>query len=263
MSGVSSPAASKMWAISIEMTARLTICCTAGARSAEDLPAQGALLASAGRTVWKNPTASWMSRASSLVAASANAVESASTAMSVVLAFFGRLALLYVEDPLAGAGKRKEPFLWRPGKPLAVVGVTEHGATDVFLSNCTKRLRNPLIRLVGCLQLLSAKLVTISNFSSITATVLASSIPACLRASCEYWPSVSFRRKRFSVPTTASTSEPGAQRLRCGRRPAQCICGRCPSRSATGRGARAGGAGLSAQAIRPRNTHLGELLMCS
>ena len=48
---VSSPAASRMSTISVETTARLTICCTARSRSAEDLPAPDTLLARAARTV--------------------------------------------------------------------------------------------------------------------------------------------------------------------------------------------------------------------
>ena len=51
MSGVSIPAALRISTISVETTARLTICCTARSCAAEDVPASGALLASAARTV--------------------------------------------------------------------------------------------------------------------------------------------------------------------------------------------------------------------
>ena len=53
--------------------------------------------------------------------------------LSVHGRFPGRLALLHVENPLDGSGKRCEPFLRRSGKPLAVVEAMEHGAHYLVL----------------------------------------------------------------------------------------------------------------------------------
>ena len=63
MSGLSSPAAFMMSTISVETTARLTICWIASSRSAAlFLPSPGTLLTSAARIAWKKPTSSRMAR---------------------------------------------------------------------------------------------------------------------------------------------------------------------------------------------------------
>ncbi len=72
MSGLWIPAAFRMSTISVETTARLTICWMASSRSCRAPSGRRrVLLASAARTAWKKPTSSRMSRASSLAEASA------------------------------------------------------------------------------------------------------------------------------------------------------------------------------------------------
>jgi hypothetical protein len=80
MSGLSMPAARMMSTISVETTARLTICWIASSRSAALLSPPEMDFTSAARTAWKKPTSSRHSRAASLAGASANALDRASTA---------------------------------------------------------------------------------------------------------------------------------------------------------------------------------------
>ncbi|MCY1555377.1 hypothetical protein D9M68_920340 [compost metagenome] len=80
MSGLLMPAAARMSTISVETTARLTICWIANSRSCCVTPEPVLLLTNAARIAWKKPTSSRMSRASSEADAKANALESASTA---------------------------------------------------------------------------------------------------------------------------------------------------------------------------------------
>ncbi len=51
--------------------------------------------------------------------------------------------------------------------------------TDVFIDNCTKKLRKPLIPLVGCLQLLSAKSVSLVCIISMIKKIFLLSTPYC------------------------------------------------------------------------------------
>jgi hypothetical protein len=80
MSGDWMPAAFRMSTISVETTARLTICWMASSRSCEVTPEPPADLTSAARMAWKKPTSSRMLRASSEADASEYAFDKASIA---------------------------------------------------------------------------------------------------------------------------------------------------------------------------------------
>ncbi len=69
-------------------------------------------------------------------------------------------------SPHTGTEPHRRAHAYAPAAPAARIAASppappraSAAGTDVFLSNCTKRLRKPLILLVGCLQLLWAKLV--------------------------------------------------------------------------------------------------------
>ena len=173
--------------ISVETTARLTICCTAkiplGRRYARAWRALGKrrthgleeshLIADVARLVARPRECEPLRELEHRV------VESA---MRSLLTFLGRLpvrvALLHLEDPLDGAGKRDEPFLRRACESGAVVEPVEH------VPHAPRTSR------------------------SITAMASAVSIPACLRSSREYWP-----KRRFQVLGDSDVVDDEAGRL--------------------------------------------------
>ena len=119
MSGLSRPAAFMMSTISVETTARLTICWIASSRCAAPfVPFPGVLLMSAARIAWKNPTSSRMAAASSLAADSAKAlvrgdhgvrIAAVRALLALVGGLFGRVGLLHRQHPVDGPRHDGQP----------------------------------------------------------------------------------------------------------------------------------------------------------
>src|SRR6218665_622292 len=78
ISGLLMPTAARMSTISVEITARLTICRMANSRSCSTTPIAPLLFISASRIAWKKPTSSRMVRASSEADTREKALDSAS-----------------------------------------------------------------------------------------------------------------------------------------------------------------------------------------
>ncbi len=122
------------------------------------------------------------------------------------------------------------------------------GDTDVFISNCTKRHRKPLILLVGCLQLLLAKLVILQcRVRRSDSCAAARCVPAGRMSWTACCPrdgagAVGAMRYIGYAELVAPKSPPSLQGLRW-RRPMIADGGRCRVRHPWGARSACGGAG--------------------